>query len=1126
MAPERLGEEPYITSLRHQAHMWYLPTLARVQVLIDRYLGRLSQLKSLAAMEIKQNETEVANGMQLWERRENPRENLSAKATCKYFSMIPSTLVLLAAEVRCLLCRQIHNSSDSQVVLKSVNLSSTGRYLCEVSAEAPSFETVSEHGDMVVVECTEGQFSFSFGMGSSSGRCSQHNDCHSTEVRSVGDSNCTRHISLNPLPPPFTRLHLCSKRQFVSKSCSPPSSPMQSWFLEACSVQAHTPLLFTPTPEHIFMLAGELPGPSTTPSLSIEGHEPHPLPFSTTPDGVFCPTTTSVTLHLTGTPQHTNYESTPEPLTTPTRLPVHRLLPRRIKTHLPLLIPTDTRTSRKDFPHKLRCRISCVQLPFGHWKYFFVRRRPGNDNPYDIRTPCSNHINVLWHRLCSEDDKGPRWFSGQTTLLPSRRTVFVSWRAHSHFHMWVSCRTMALLGWFSRRFPVSPTTVFRRCSIDTSFHPHLQTSMNLYAETYRFPATNKTPPHHMLASPTSATYRTLFKFCAHLQEGLDVTTSDVYTNTVPTYHVLVHTITKTWKFKIRRSRNPRQQVLLRFKRGLVNNALHVATRRVHTCGHRPQRHRGGAAATCALLHMSQAPRGTLLRHRSVSCNLRGRAVLRRRRSYVCTDTYKPSPRGTLLRRRSGAVRALSARRVHTCGQWPRGATAALQKRSTRAWLICISARVAAAPPRSMSACMHTALRRTPDSSFSPSFEAEKRGSDKGDTTTRIKCAIATKRKALNWRAVFSSQCVYLWNFQRRPYNFIDGKCVRRFSAGCRLRGFESEHRVYIAVHSPSRALFSELGQQRGLSVTSRVSERVLPRRIGTRPEASAQKTVAPFKFRAGLEIEMKFISNRRNWRFEISIRDQHACQTTATNARFPIGRPCPYRPRRAVSTHRHQTAAHAAPIDQPATTSPTPYHPNTDHQAENVPATNPRLNVNTVRGESSLVRGAFKAKERKNLFQNREDQLQQMLTRNEVRLGLLNASEGKNKGKEESATKIDYTQGRSPYCASSDTLPHYVCAFRPDSLTGHTNKTPCVISHHVLPTDIIRNTDASHLAQAAITNRWGRGGLVARLLTSHLGEPGLIPGGSLPDFRMPLVGRFSRGSPISLYLPRFTRISS
>lgn len=46
---------------------------------------------------------------------------------------------------------QMNNSTENQVVLKSVNLSSTGRYRCEVSAEAPSFQTVSDHGDMVVV---------------------------------------------------------------------------------------------------------------------------------------------------------------------------------------------------------------------------------------------------------------------------------------------------------------------------------------------------------------------------------------------------------------------------------------------------------------------------------------------------------------------------------------------------------------------------------------------------------------------------------------------------------------------------------------------------------------------------------------------------------------------------------------------------------------------------------------------------------------------------------------------------------------------------------------------------------------------------------------------------------------
>ncbi|KAJ8872806.1 hypothetical protein PR048_026422 [Dryococelus australis] len=45
---------------------------------------------------------------------------------------------------------------------------------------------------------------------------------------------------------------------------------------------------------------------------------------------------------------------------------------------------------------------------------------------------------------------------------------------------------------------------------------------------------------------------------------------------------------------------------------------------------------------------------------------------------------------------------------------------------------------------------------------------------------------------------------------------------------------------------------------------------------------STQKTVAPFEFRAGLEIEMKFILNHRNWLFEISIRDQQPSSTNLT----------------------------------------------------------------------------------------------------------------------------------------------------------------------------------------------------------------------------------------------------
>ncbi|XP_075150419.1 uncharacterized protein LOC142224523 [Haematobia irritans] len=45
----------------------------------------------------------------------------------------------------------LQNSTDNVVVLRRVTLQSTGRYRCEVSGEAPSFQTVSGHEDMIVV---------------------------------------------------------------------------------------------------------------------------------------------------------------------------------------------------------------------------------------------------------------------------------------------------------------------------------------------------------------------------------------------------------------------------------------------------------------------------------------------------------------------------------------------------------------------------------------------------------------------------------------------------------------------------------------------------------------------------------------------------------------------------------------------------------------------------------------------------------------------------------------------------------------------------------------------------------------------------------------------------------------
>ncbi|KAJ8888739.1 hypothetical protein PR048_008231 [Dryococelus australis] len=103
------------------------------------------------------------------------------------------------------------------------------------------------------------------------------------------------------------------------------------------------------------------------------------------------------------------------------------------------------------------------------------------------------------------------------------------------------------------------------------------------------------------------------------------------------------------------------------------------------------------------------------------------------------------------------------------------------------------------------------------------FEAEKGGSNKVDTATTIECAIAATRKAVVTDAL-------------RPISCATWTSIFRL-ANARLH------------HHGSK-----------LDPRSDIS--------------STQKTVSPLKFRAGLEIKMKFISNRRNWRLEISIRDQ------------------------------------------------------------------------------------------------------------------------------------------------------------------------------------------------------------------------------------------------------------
>ncbi|KAJ8895231.1 hypothetical protein PR048_000556 [Dryococelus australis] len=71
--------------------------------------------------------------------------------------------------------------------------------------------------------------------------------------------------------------------------------------------------------------------------------------------------------------------------------------------------------------------------------------------------------------------------------------------------------------------------------------------------------------------------------------------------------------------------------------------------------------------------------------------------------------------------------------------------------------------------------------------------AEKRGSIKNDNTTLIKCAIAPTHKALKLRAVFSSCCQYLWNFQRERGEVIEWRNLAALNIGV-LRADEGEVR--------------------------------------------------------------------------------------------------------------------------------------------------------------------------------------------------------------------------------------------------------------------------------------------------------------------------------------------
>ncbi|KAJ8875429.1 hypothetical protein PR048_023324 [Dryococelus australis] len=98
------------------------------------------------------------------------------------------------------------------------------------------------------------------------------------------------------------------------------------------------------------------------------------------------------------------------------------------------------------------------------------------------------HTKSSWMIL----SRGRGGISGQTTHLPPRKTEFGSLPGRSR--EWR--RMMALIGRFSRGYPVAPTLPFRHCFILTSLHPSLSSPL-CYCRCGCSPSRTPVAPHDM-----------------------------------------------------------------------------------------------------------------------------------------------------------------------------------------------------------------------------------------------------------------------------------------------------------------------------------------------------------------------------------------------------------------------------------------------------------------------------------------------------------------------------------------------------------------------------------------------------------------------------------------------------
>ncbi|KAJ8883375.1 hypothetical protein PR048_015218 [Dryococelus australis] len=213
---------------------------------------------------------------------------------------------------------------------------------------------------------------------------------------------------------------------------------------------------------------------------------------------------------------------------------------------------------------------------------------------------------------------------------------------------------------------------------------------------------------------------------------------------------------------------------------------------------------------------------------------------------------------------------------------------------------------------------------------------------------------------------------------------------------------------------------------------------------------STQKTVAPFEFRAGLEIEMKLISNHRNWRFDISIRDQQPSSTNIDESE--------------IQNNENSLVQHFCI------------------------GTKIKLDPGSELGSSVRGSGKMMVQPGKSLW---KDHGQSDATSHQQHVGTSDRQSAPcnipcsqaNKGS--SAARGSSQSETRPVPRHSRRLLDNGCA----SLKEHPRRF---------------------------------GGVVVRLLASHLGEPGSIHGGSCRT--IPLVGGFSQGSPV-FPAPSFRRCS-